>query len=461
MPRSPEVQSGSQFTMATWRSLGTARTRRKVILASWEAFDKQPACVASFDFPHSAATMTTRSRKIAILGSTGSIGRSTLDVVRFHQAQPESEGKLIVAALAAHRSCAELARQATEFQPRWVVATDEQAAKECDWTGLPRGTELLVGPQAIERIVQSPEVDVVVAAVVGSAGLTGTWAALEAGKTVALANKETLVMAGPQVMRLAAERGAKILPVDSEHSAVFQLLQSSPHAPREAGISWSVRTTIRRIILTASGGPFRNWSRTDMERATIEDALAHPTWRMGKKITVDSATMMNKALEIIEARWLFDLPPDQIDVVIHPQSIVHSLVEYADGSVLAQMSPPDMKLPIQYALTWPDRCAGPARKLDLTEALRLDFEPPDEDRFPALRLGREVAAAGGTAGAVLNAANEAAVASFLAGELSFVEIVPACRAVLESHSFSADPSLGELLKLDAWARQEISRWICA
>jgi 1-deoxy-D-xylulose-5-phosphate reductoisomerase len=198
-----------------------------------------------------------------------------------------------------------------------------------------------------------------------------------------------------------------------------------------------------------------------MEGATVADALAHPTWQMGPKITIDSATMMNKALEIIEARWLFDLPPSQIDVVVHPQSIVHALVEFTDGSVLAQLSPPDMKLPIQLALTWPERCAGPARKLDLTEALRLEFEPPDEDRFPALALGREVAAAGGTAGAVLNAANEAAVASFLAGELPFMEIVPACRSVLESHTFNAVPSLEELLALDGWARQEISRWICA
>ena len=221
------------------------------------------------------------------------------------------------------------------------------------------------------------------------------------------------------------------------------------------------RNDLRRIILTASGGPFRHWTRTEMEQATVADALAHPTWQMGKKITIDSATMMNKALEIIEARWLFDLPPSQIDVVVHPQSIVHSLVEFNDGSVLAQMSPPDMKLPIQYALNWPQRLEGPARRLDLTEALRLDFEPPDEDRFPALQLGREVAALGGTAGAVLNAANEAAVASFLAGELSFVEIVPACRAVLESHSFSPAPTLDELLAVDRWARQEISRWIFA
>jgi 1-deoxy-D-xylulose-5-phosphate reductoisomerase len=221
------------------------------------------------------------------------------------------------------------------------------------------------------------------------------------------------------------------------------------------------RSEIKRVILTASGGPFRSWSLAEMERATVADALAHPTWQMGHKITVDSATMMNKALEIIEARWLFDLRPEQIDVVIHPQSIVHSLVEFIDGSLVAQLSPPDMKLPIQYALTWPERQPSPARKLDLTESLRLDFEPPDEDRFPALRLGREVAAAGGTAGAVLNAANEAAVASFLTGELPLTEIVPACRAILESHTFSANPTLDELFQLDAWARQEIQRWILA
>jgi 1-deoxy-D-xylulose-5-phosphate reductoisomerase len=292
-------------------------------------------------------------------------------------------------------------------------------------------------------------VEVVLAAIVGSAGLTGTWAAVDAGKTVALANKETLVMAGPQVMRRARERGATILPVDSEHSAVFQAIQCGR------------RSEIKRIILTASGGPFRNSSRIEMERATVTEALSHPTWQMGKKITIDSATMMNKALEIVEARWLFDLAPEQIDVVVHPQSIVHSLVEFVDGSTIAQLSPPDMKLPIQYALTWPDRAPSPARKLDLAQSLQLDFEPPDEERFPALRLGREVAAAGGTAGAVMNAANEAAVASFLAGEMSFTEIVPACRAVLESHTFSAEPTLDELLKLDAWARQEIKQWILA
>jgi len=387
--------------------------------------------------------MAPRSRKIALLGSTGSIGRSTVEVVCC------SQGQLQVVALSAHRRLNELCDQAQRLLPRFVVATDEAAASRFDWSPLPRGTEFLVGQAGLDRIVGLPEIDVVLSAVVGSAGLTGTWAAIAAGKTVALANKETLVMAGPQVMRLAAERGARILPVDSEHSAVFQAVQAGR------------RDEIKRIILTASGGPFRCWSPEDMQRATVAEALSHPTWQMGEKITIDSATMMNKALEIIEARWLFDLRPEQIDVVVHPQSIVHSLVEFIDGSVMAQLSPPDMKLPIQYALTWPERRPSPAKRLDLTESLRLDFEPPDEDRFPALRLGREVAAAGGTAGAVLNAANEAAVARFLDGELPFTEIVPACQAVVESHTFNANPTLNELLKLDAWARQEIQRWILA
>lgn len=383
------------------------------------------------------------ARNIAIFGSTGSIGRSTLDVVAHWG------GKLRVAALSANRKLDELCCQAAGVNPRWVVATDEMAAHSFDWSRLPPGTELLVGPAGIERVVTADEVDVVVAAVVGSAGLTGTWAALEAGKTVALANKETLVVAGPLVMKLAAERGSKILPIDSEHSAVLQGLQAGR------------RADLKRIVLTASGGPFRRHTLAQMSQVTVADALAHPTWQMGPKITVDSATMMNKALELIEARWLFDLPPEQIDVVIHPQSIVHSLVEYNDGSVLAQLSPPDMKLPIQYALTWPERFDSPARRLDLTQRLQLDFEPPDEERFPALPLGREVARVGGTAGAVLNAANEAAVAGFLAGELQFMEIVPACRAILDNHTFDPAPTLAQLMALDAWAREEVSRWTCA
>jgi 1-deoxy-D-xylulose-5-phosphate reductoisomerase len=306
---------------------------------------------------------------------------------------------------------------------------------------------MLVGPEALTRLAGENEVDVVLSAVVGRAGLEGTWAALEAGKTVALANKESLVVAGPLVTQLARQRQAQILPVDSEHSAVFQALQAGR------------REEVRRVVLTASGGPFRTYTDGQLAEVTVAQALDHPTWDMGPKITVDSATLMNKALEIIEARWLFDLDPDQIAVVIHPQSIVHSLVEYIDGSVMAQLSPPDMKLPIQYALTWPERRASVAEKLDWSRVMRLEFEPPDLDRFAAIRLGLEVARAGGTAGAVLNGANEAAVAAFLAGRLGFHQIVPVCKRVLENHQFDPHPTLEQVLKLDGWARQEVSRWV--
>jgi 1-deoxy-D-xylulose-5-phosphate reductoisomerase len=385
--------------------------------------------------------MSNSVRNVAVLGATGSIGHSTADVVE------DSGGRLKIIGLTANRNFDELCTLARRLRPRWIVATDEIAATDYNWSELPRGTELLRGQAGIAQLVSFPEVDVVVAAIVGSAGLKGTWAALDAGKPVALANKETLVVAGPLVMQLARQRNAAILPVDSEHSAVFQALQSGK------------REQLRRIILTASGGPFRKHSREQLAQVNIQAALAHPTWEMGPKITVDSATMMNKALEIIEARWLFDLQPEQIDVVIHPQSVVHSMIEFVDGSVIAQMSPPDMKLPIQYALTHPDRWECPAPKLDLTERFSLEFEPPDFDRFPALQLGYDVAREGGTAGAVVNAANEAAVAGFLAGELPFLEIVSVCRSILEHHDFDANPSLERLIQLDAWARQEVSRWV--
>ena len=386
--------------------------------------------------------MTDRAKNIAVLGSTGSIGQSALVVMA------ASGDKLRAVALSAHSRSDVLARQAAEARPKWIIVTDPLAAERQDWSRLAAGTELLVGHAALEEIVARPEVDVVLAAIVGSAGLRSTWAAIEAGKTIALANKETLVVAGPLVMALAERRGVKILPVDSEHSAVFQALQAGR------------REEVRRIVLTASGGPLRNHSLEQMAEVTVAEALAHPTWDMGPKITVDSATMMNKALEIIEARWLFGLDVDQIDVVVHPQSVVHSLVEFVDGSVIAQLSPPDMKLPIQYALTWPERTVGVAPRLDWAQSLRLDFEPPDLDRFPALELGREAARAGGTTGAVLNAANEAAVAGFLSGELAITDIVPACREVLEHHDFDPSPTLEDLIRLDSWARQEVARWVC-
>jgi 1-deoxy-D-xylulose-5-phosphate reductoisomerase len=385
--------------------------------------------------------MTNSRRKVAILGSTGSIGCSTLEVVA-------ATNHCQVFGLSARSQLDTLVDQARQFQPNYLVASDAERAAQFDWADIPKNCQVLVGEQGLIELATSPEVDIVVAAIVGSAGLQSTWAALEAGKTVALANKETLVVAGPLVTALAKKTGATILPVDSEHCAVFQAIQAG--RPSE----------VERIILTASGGPFRRHTKQQLQQVTVEDALAHPTWDMGPKITVDSATMMNKALEIIEARWLFDLPPEKIDVVVHPQSIVHSLVEYVDGAVLAQMSPPDMKLPIQYALTYPERHRGPAAKLDLNESFSLDFEPPDYDRFPALLLGKQVAQAGGTSGAVLNAANEAAVAEFLDGKLAFTEIVPACREVLDQHNFDPNPTLDQLLELDRWARQEIMKWIC-
>jgi 1-deoxy-D-xylulose-5-phosphate reductoisomerase len=387
--------------------------------------------------------MIPQVRNIAILGSTGSIGRNTLEVVA------AASNRFRVVGLSAHSNLQRLCDQARSFQVANVVATNAEHADKFDWTCLPPEVTVMRGQEGIEKLVAIAEIDLVVAAIVGAAGLAGTWAALDAGKDVALANKETLVMAGPLVMALAKQRNAKILPVDSEHSAVFQALRGGQ--PQE----------VKRIILTASGGPFLRKTSQEIEDVTVEQALAHPTWDMGPKITVDSATMMNKALEVIEARWLFDLPPEKIEVVVHPQSIVHSMVEYKDGSVIAQMSPPDMKLPIQYALTFPDRLEGPATKLDFTQAIDLRFEPVDRARFPALSLGYEVARAGGTSGAVLNAANEAAVDGFLDGQIGFNDIVPACRAVLDNHDFDETPTLQRLVELDAWARREITRWVCA
>ena len=379
-------------------------------------------------------------RRVVVLGSTGSVGTNCLDVIE------HLHDRLEVFGLSAHTSWETLLRQVECCQPCYATVTDEESAQQLRASNWPSQTRLLTGVDGIATMVRDPEVDVVVTAIVGAAGLTGTWLALEAGKTVAVANKETLVMAGPLVMELAAQRGAAVLPVDSEHSAIFQAMRAG--TPSE----------VSRVVLTASGGPFRGRKRADLEDVTVAEALRHPTWRMGPKISIDSATMMNKALEVIEARWLFDLDPDQIEVIIHPESIIHSFVEFKDGSILAQLSPPDMRLPIQYALTYPERLDGPARRLDWSRLGNWTFEQPDLETFPALELGFEVARRGGTCGAVLNAANEAAVGCFLEGSIRFLDIPRVCRAILEHHHFSARPTLSELGAIDRWARQEVVRW---
>lgn len=380
-------------------------------------------------------------QNIVILGSTGSVGRSGLSVI-----EHDGGARLRARGLSAHSRGRMLVEQALAVRPKFVAVTDNEAIGEVVDGLRGTGVEVLGGRDGVARMVADPATDRVLTAIVGAAGLEGTWAAIEAGKTVALANKETLVVAGPLVMALARERRATILPVDSEHSAIFQALASG--RPRE----------VRRVILTSSGGPFRGKSARELRDVTPEQALRHPTWSMGPKISIDSATLMNKALEVIEARWLFGLEPEQVEVVVHPESVVHSMVEFVDGSVVAQLSPPDMRLPIQLALTYPDRVPGPCPMLDLTRAMALHFEPPDRDTFPALDLGFEVMRRGGTAGSALNAANEAAVARFLAGEIGFPDIPRACRAALDSHSFDPRPTLDALWRVDASARQEVRRW---
>lgn len=379
-------------------------------------------------------------RSVAILGATGSIGCATLDVL----GKLGDSWKLV--GLSAHARLNEVLPAIARFGAKILVGTCPEASSRFDKSSLSSDCEFLEGQGGLAQLASHPEVDTVVAAIVGSAGMLSTLAAAKAGKRIALANKESLVVAGQMVTDLARENNAQLIPVDSEHSAIFQSLQAG--RPQQ----------LSKLILTASGGPFRTWSSARLQTATIQDALVHPTWSMGRKITVDSATMMNKALEIIEARWLFNVPAEQIEVVIHPQSIVHSMVEFADGSVIGQLSPPDMRLPIQYALTYPDRLDCPCPKMDWKKAAELSFAPVDLDRFPAVTLGWEVARRGGTTGAVVNAANEAAVALFLEGKLKFVDIVPACRRVLEEHHFESSPNLARLLELDSWSRREIARW---
>ena len=371
---------------------------------------------------------------LSLLGATGSIGRQTLDVA-------EHLG-LEVCALAAGKRVRELEDAARRFRPKLAVLYDEKAAAELRIKLADTETKVLSGMGGLLEAASFPEADTVLAAMSGAVGLRPALRALEAGKKLALANKETLVCAGNLVTALAKERGLPLLPVDSEHSAIFQCLQGGGE--------------VRRILLTASGGPFRTLGREELKTVTREDALKHPNWAMGPKITVDSATLMNKGLEFIEAMWLFGLPPEKITVLVHPQSVVHSAVEFADGAVIAQLGTPDMRLPIQLALTWPERKPSPAPALDLTKTAPLTFEEPDLRRFPCLALAMACAGHRGTADcAVMNAANEEAVGAFLRGQIGFTQIYDLVAAVLEKLSGMPGGSLEEIVEADEAARRQL------
>ena len=377
---------------------------------------------------------------VAVLGSTGSIGVNTLKVI----------GRLgagyRVSALAAGSNWRALAAQAREFRPELVAIYDETAAEALK-SELPGGIEIAVGEEGLVRAASIASADIVVLAVTGAAGLPAAIAAVQSGKRLALANKESMVMAGAMLNRLAGRHGAEIIPVDSEHSAVFQAMHSGTDSQ------------VRRIIITASGGPFLDTPAAELAQVTPGQALNHPTWSMGPKITIDSATLMNKALEVIEARWLFNVDAAGIEVLVHPQSIVHSLVEFCDTSVLAQMGLPDMQLPIQYALTYPRRLPMPLEPLDLGAIGSLTFRKPDTDRFPGLKLGFRAAREGGTSGAVLNAANEVAVEAFLDGRIGFCRIPEVVERAMDCVPVGAEPTIDEILAADASAR-EIARQAC-
>jgi 1-deoxy-D-xylulose-5-phosphate reductoisomerase len=374
---------------------------------------------------------------VVVLGATGSVGRAAADVLAEHA------DRFRVEALVAGRNGARLLEIGRRLRAPRLGLVDEEAAASLRAGLAPGEVEVAGGQEAVLDLVRHPAVDVVLQAVTGAAGLAASLAAVGAGKRLALANKESLVMAGPLLRELARERGTTIVPVDSEHSALFQCLRAG--ASRE----------VRRLILTASGGPFRGRGPDSLADVTPEEALRHPTWDMGRRISIDSATMMNKALEVIEARWLFDVEPDRIEVVVHPQSVIHSMVEFVDGSVVAQMGPPDMRGPVRYALGWPERLPCEQPRFDVRDYASLTFEAPDPHTFPALALGFEAARLGGTAGAALNAADEAAVSRFLDGTLPFSGIAPLCADTLRRHPFVPDPALDDLLRVDAWARNEV------
>ena len=374
-------------------------------------------------------------KKVILLGSSGSIGESTCKVAR---ALPE---KMKLVGLGVAKSTDRMLEQAKEFGVKALAVSDPQAAEKVK-PRLPQGTQFYPGAEGLARMVEETEADMVLVAIVGTAGLAPALAALRSGKDLAVASKEILVLAGSAVMAEAKKRKKQVLPVDSEHNAIFQCLVGANEKE------------VRKVILTASGGPFRQSSAQAMEKVTLAQALKHPTWSMGQKITIDSATMFNKGLEMIEAHWLFGLPMRQVDVVVHPQSIVHSLVEFIDGSVLAQLSVTDMCFPIQYAVTYPERMPSGLPPLDLAKLGTLSFEEPDEKRFPALRLAREAGEQGGTLPGVLNAANEVAVEAFLAERISFPRIWGMVEEVMKKHRTEKEPSLEAIIDADRWARGE-------
>jgi len=375
-------------------------------------------------------------KRVLILGSTGSIGRAALEVADALRDEIE------ICGLAACTSWRELAEQARRCGAGAVALADPSHYEDCR-SECPSGTDVLCGAEGLVELIARSEATFVLSAIVGAAGLPPTLEAIRRGVDVGLANKESLVLAGSIIMPLLREFGSRLIPVDSEHSAIFQAL----HSGRS--------TDVRRVVLTASGGPFRKWTAERIAQASLDDALRHPTWKMGAKITIDSATMANKALEVIEATHLFDLESDRIDVLVHPESIVHSMVEFNDGAIVAQLGTPDMRIPIQYAMTYPRRAAGPGERMDWRAARSLHFEPPDFERFPALRLGYEAARSGGSSGAVFNAANEAAVERFRAGEIRFGEIARLTERVLADHRVIEQPTLEQLMECDRWARDEV------
>ncbi|HXI86405.1 MAG TPA: 1-deoxy-D-xylulose-5-phosphate reductoisomerase [Parvularculaceae bacterium] len=389
-------------------------------------------------------------RRITILGSTGSVGVNTLDLLEF--AAEAGDANIEIEALTANCNVARLAEQAKKFRPRFAAIGDESLRDDLEAALAGTGVEVGAGPAAVEEAAMR-DADWVMAAIVGAAGLKPTLKAAERGAAIALANKECLVCAGDVVTAAIKKAGGQLLPVDSEHNAIFQVFDfERPHR-------------VSRLILTASGGPFRQWSKAEMASATPAQAVAHPNWSMGAKISVDSATLMNKGLELIEASHIFPIPQEQIEIVVHPQSVIHSMVEYVDGSVLAQLGSPDMRTPIAATLAWPDRMASPSARLDFAKVAMLTFEAPDADRFPALRLARESAARGGVFPAMLNAANEVAVAAFLSGNLKFLDIAGVTEQVLEQAGRLNGPArlttLEEAVAADQEARRFAARAVAA